>query len=118
MFLVETAGHEALYGTGPVPAGDTGGLHVCRGPEASTRHQNFHIDPTTARKSAGVTDKDLLQRAIRGVRPTSDRPQFRIEERVDTDCAQKAAMGVWTLRGWEATEVVVDAEVNGCVTIR
>ena len=26
MFLVETAGHEALYGAGPVPAGDTGGL--------------------------------------------------------------------------------------------
>jgi len=31
--------------------------------------------------------------------------------------SKKATVGVRVLRGWEATEGVVDAEVNECVTI-
>lgn len=40
-----------------------------------------------------------------------------IEERVDAYCAQKATVGVRVLGRREAPEIVIDPEVNECVTI-
>ena len=42
---------------------------------------------------------------------------YGIEECVYPHCTQKATVGVWVTRGWEATEIVIDAEVNKCVSI-